>query len=323
MTRKTAILIFLGGIFLAQAATAASSLRGEIIALLPQTTGEVAYVDLQELRRSPHYRTIKQRVVPGRFADFERFVRRVGINVDTDLDWLAWGLISSAASGSDELFFGIVQGRFEEDRVRDYFKRNQLPIADHGGRSLYLYGASESAQGFALALLDRSTGVFGTRASVELILDTQQGASPGLPSNSSLAAQITEVNGRNPVWVVMDSHYTRLALSQLLPELAKFPEFDTAAAQFRSAQVRMNLGREASLTLDVKCAKPADAQTLSFLLRTGLTTQGWQTQQDAPELAAVLGRADVRSMGNRLRLGLTAKEDELRALLAKAVKLFP
>lgn len=322
MTRlKIATFLTLASLLLPLLLSGASSLRSEIIGYLPRTTGEVAYIDLQEVRRSPHYQTIKQRVVPARFADFERFVRLLGVNVDTDLDWLAWGLVSG--KGDAEYFFGIVQGRFDEDRIQGYYDANQLPTAEYLGETLYLYGEADSSQSYALVLLDRSTGAFGTRASLEMILDTRQGTSPNLNQNTAFAARIAEVNGRTPVWIVMDEYYTRLAMSQLLPELAKFQEFNTLASRFQAAQARITLGRDVNLNLTIHCEQPADAQTFAFLLQTGLTAQGWQAQQDAPELNTVLSRADVRSAGRLLRVNLVARESELRALLAKNVKLFP
>jgi hypothetical protein len=58
------------------------------------------------------------------------------------------------------------------------------------------------------------------------------------------------------------------------------------------------------------------------LLQTGLVVQGWRLQESNPELSAVLDRADVSSAGDRLLVRLSAREDELRALLDRPVKLF-
>lgn len=322
MKRLTPLIGILCALLLALSLSGASSLRSDMLALIPATVGEVAYIDLQEVRRSPHYALIKQRVVPERFGEFERFVRVLGVNVDTDLDWLAWGLVSTGEGVTDELFFGIVQGRFDEDRIQSYFSTYELPTVDYEGQTLYLYGESDSENSYALTLFDRSTGAFGTRQSLEYLLDTRNNLHPNLNQNADFAKKISEVNGRTPIWVVMDSQYTRLAMRQLLPELVKFEEFAIVADKFRFSQLRMSLGRDASINFEVECEQTADAQTLSFLLQTGLTLQGWQSEEEAPELSTVLSRADVRSVGNTLRLALVAREAELRTLLTKPIKLF-
>jgi hypothetical protein len=323
MKRFTPIIGVLCALLLAGSLAGSSSLRSDMLALIPATVGEVAYIDLQEVRRSPHYATIKQRVVPERFGEFERFIRVLGVDVDTDLDWLAWGLVSTGEDVTDELFFGIVQGRFDEDRVQGYFTTHELPTAEHQGTTLYLHGEADSPHSFAFALFDRSTGAFGTRQSLEYLLDTRNNLHPNLNQNADFSRKIGEVNGRTPIWVVMDSQYTRLAMSQLLPELAKFEEFATVADRFSASKMRMSLMRDASINLEVQCEQAADAQTLSFLLQTGLTAQGWQSEEEAPELNAVLSRADVRSVGSTLRVALVARESELRTLLTKPIKLFP
>lgn len=323
MKTFTPLIGILCALLLALSLSGASSLRSDMLALIPATVGEVAYIDLQEVRRSPHYALIKQRVVPERFGEFERFVRVLGVDVDTDLDWLAWGLISTGEGVTDELFFGIVQGRFDEDRIQSYFDLHELPAAEYQGQTLYIYGESDSENSYALTLFDRSTGAFGTRQSLEYLLDTRNNLHPNLSQNAEFSRKISEVNGRTPIWVVMDSQYTRLAMSQLLPELAKFEEFAVVADRFRFSQVRMSLRRDATINFEVQCEQAADAQVLSSVLQIGLIAQGWQSEEEAPELSTVLSRADVRSVGATLRVALVAREAELRALLTKPIKLFP
>ena len=307
----------------ALSAAGADRLRRDVLAMMPESVGEIAFIDMREVQKSPHYRLMKDRIVPARFADFERFVNRAGVSLDTDVDWLAWGLISGEQTGGEEYFFGVVQGAFSEIDIRNYYTANELATVDHRGQTIYLYGDSESPSAYAMTLLDTSTGLFGTRASIELILDTRDGLEPNITRRQAFSTRIAEVNGRSPVWVVMDDHYAQLALSQLLPDVAEFEEYEAVAQNFRAAKVRLTIGREVNLQLEVQCAQAADAQALAALLQGGLIAQGWQAEEEAPELAVVLSRADVRSVGDSLRLSILAREDELRALLSQNIKLFP
>ena len=304
-------------------ATGTSSLRGSILQFIPESAGQVAYVDMREVQSSPHYAQLRERVIPQRFADFESFVSRIGVDINTDIDWLAWGLMAVDDEGGDEYFFGIVQGAFSEIDARNYYAENELPIVEHRAQSLFLFGDSDSPGTFAFSMMDMTTGVFGSRAAIELMIDTRDGLNPNVTRNKLLADGIREVNGRAPVWVAMDSRYTQLALSQLLPAMAEFEQFDQVASGFKASRVRVTIGREASLQLEVQCGTASDAQVLAFVLQTGLDAQGWEAEAEAPELIQVLNRADIRSSGDRLRVSLLARESELVALLSKDIKLFP
>lgn len=322
MKRKRLLTLLTFGFLLPASVAAQSSLRSDVLAIIPASAGEVAFVDLIEVRRSPHYQVLKERVIPARFAYLERFVRSAGINLDTDLDWLAWVLVPPSAQNSNELFLGIVQGRFDRDRAQANFAQAGLAASSYRGQTLYDLSGGDSAPTLSFTFLDISTGVFGVRAGVELLLDARAGETGTLPQNSLLTALVNELNGKSPIWVAMDDYYTRLAFSQLLPELTKFQEFETVTRQLRSATMQLDVDRTAELELKTRFQQAADAQSFAFLLQTALAVQGWQTQTEAPELSAVLTRAEVRSIGDYMRVRMEAREAELQVLLTKQIKLF-
>lgn len=301
---------------------AAGSLRTDILYLLPKESGEVAFVDLQEVRRSPHYQTIKQRLVPQRFSQFERFVRSLGIDMETDLDWISWVQVAPGRAQPHDLFFGIAQGRFQPGQVEKFFREQEIPVESYRGQTLYPFGGGGGPGQFLLAFLDSSTAVFGTHASLELLLETRFGGRENVFQNETLSARIGEVNGRKPIWVVLDDYYTRLGVRQLVPDATEFPGFDRVANRLRSSYILADIGRDLTLDFHAWCGGVIDAQWFSLLLQTGLAAQGWRVQESNPELSAVLERADVTSAGDRLQVRLTARENELRALLGRPAKLF-
>src|SRR3970040_2301954 len=107
---RTWVLIALVAL-LAAVPAGASSLRTDVLFLLPEETGEVAFLDLQILRASPHYALVKSRLLPARFLHFERFLRSMGVEVDKDADWLAWALVPAGPERPQELFLGFAQGQ--------------------------------------------------------------------------------------------------------------------------------------------------------------------------------------------------------------------
>ena len=293
----------------------AGSLRADILQVLPVETGEVAFIDLQVVRSSPHYKLLKERLVPPRFAQFERFVATLGVDVDHDLDWLAWALTPPGPGQPSEHFLGIVQGQFKPERVQKSFETQKLATYERNGVTLYPFGGGRDASGLYFAFLDTSTAIFGFQRALEVFLDARIGAHDNLLRNAGMLSLINEVNGRSPVWVALDDYYTRLAVRQLLPEAARFPEFANVAKTFQASLMQVDVAREVTLNFQAWCKDATDAQAFSVLLQTGLTAQSWQEQEKNPALGRVLSTAVVRSSGERLELEVTADGETLQALL--------
>lgn len=296
-------------------ASAATSLRDDILYLLPRESGHVGFIDLHALRDSPEYETLKQHLLPERFAHFERFVGSMGLEVDKDLDWLAWDLVPAGQHYKQELFLGLAEGQFQPEMAEQFFTRSKLPMDTYRGQTLYPFGSGEAALWFTF--LDSSTAAFGTRAGLELLLETRFGAHPNLTQNESFLDHLNEVNGHAPVWVVLSDVYTRMAVRQLVPEAAKFDEFQRLANRLHDSVLQLDLGRDLTLHFQAWCAQPVDAQTFSLLLQTALLSQSWAVEKDNPELSGLLRRAQVRTAGERLLVNTTIEGKELEALLAR------
>lgn len=293
----------------------AGSLRSDVLFLLPRESGEVAFLDVQALRASPHYFRIKQRLLPPRFSNFEQFVRSLGVDVDQDLEWLAWAYVPPGPDHPSELFLGLAQGQFTPEKVEQIFLQKKLPLDAYRGQTLFPFGGGTSGQDLFFTFLDSSTAAFGTRPSLELLLETRYGAHENLLYNDTLLERLNEVNGHAPVWAVLDDYYTRLAVHQLVPEAAKFEEFTRVADRLRSSILRLSLDQEMTLSFQAWCAQPLDAQAFSLLLQTGLVAQSWKVQESNPTLSSVLGHVQVNTAGDRLELRVAIEEKELRALL--------
>ena len=313
--RKTALLAL--AVLLAAVPAGSSALRTDVLFLLPEESGEVAFLDLQILRASPHYALVKSRLLPARFLHFERFLGSMGVEVDKDADWLAWALVPAGPERPQELFLGFAQGQFEPEKVEDYYRKQKLPVVDYRGMTLYPFGSGASAEDLLFIFLDSSTAAFGTRASLELMLETRFGGHENLGKNEAIFSRIYEVNGDAPIWAVFDENYTRLAFRQILPEAAKFPEFSQAAERFRGGLLRVEPDREVTVTFQAWCAQPADAQSFSMLLQAGLLAQSWHVKESDPVLSAVLGQTAVNTAGERLELQVSIAESAFKALLER------
>jgi hypothetical protein len=319
MKKKGVFLPLIGFIVacLLAAPAGANSLRSDVLYVLPSESGEVGFIDLQALRASRHYDLLKKRFLPTRFSHFERFIRSMGVDTENDMEWLAWALVPAGPENSTELFVGVAQGQFLPESVADYFARQKLPTLDYHGQTLFPFGRGKSERGLLFTFLDASTAAFGTRRSLEGLLDTRLGERESLLKNEALLSQIYDVNGREPIWVVLDEHYTRLAVRQLLPQVAQFEQFGEVVTRFRSGSLYLRVDREVTLSFQAQCSAPEDVQVLSLLLQTGLAAQSWQVQESNPILSDLLRRTDVRTAGDLLEVSVYADENELQTLLSR------
>jgi len=315
MKLRAALGIVLTALWLAPLNAVAGSLRSDVLSLLPAESGEVAFLDLQALRGSPHYSLIKQRLLPPRLSNFEQFMRSLGVDADQELEWLAWAYVPPGPEHPDELFMVLAQGEFVPEKMEQGFLQKKLSLDTYRGQTLFPFARSTGGQDLFFTFLDSSTAAFGTRPSLELLLDTRYGAHQNLLYNDTLLAHLNEVNGHAPVWAVLDDYYTRVAVHQLLPEAGKFEEFTRVADRLRSSILRLNLDKEMTLSFQAWCAEPLDAQVFSLLLQTGLAAQSWIVRESNPALSSILGHMRVNTAGERLELRVAMEERELRALL--------
>ena len=301
--------------FLAPPAAAQSALRSDALYLLPQESSLVAFVDLQALRASPHHELLRQRLLTSRAAAYERFLRSLGIDPEKDLDWVAWVRVPLRSTPGREALLGIAQGRFRPELAEQFFLRQRLPVDAYRGQSLFPYRGEPGARDFLVTFLDATTLAFGTRAGLELMLETRFGGHPDLSRNQALIARVNEVNGRAPAWAVFDARSTPGAVRWLFPEVVKFDDYARVAGGFRASTLQIAFGLQTSIVFQVSCGSALDAEAFLHLLQTGLLAHSWQTQRTHPGLSGLLARVEVGSAGERVEARVTLEERDVTALL--------
>lgn len=303
------------GLLFAPPASAQSALRSDVVYLLPQESSQVVFVDLQALRASPHYKPLRRRLVTSRVAAYERFLRSLGIDPEKDLDWVAWVRVPVGSPPARTVLLGLAQGRFHPELAEQFFLQQRLPVSAYRGQSLFPYRGELRAQDFLVAYLDATTIAFGSRAGLELMLETRFGGHPNLTRNQVLTQRVNDVNGRAAAWAVFDAESTPGLVRRLFPEVAKFGEYPGVAEGFRSSALQIELQPRVPVVLQVWCGSATDAQTFSHLAQTGLLAQGWQAQSARPGLSGILSRVEVGSAGEQVEARVTLEESEVTALL--------
>ena len=331
LLKVAAALAFSAATLLGPQSARANRLGADIIALFPKEVGEFAYADLKKARTMPWFPQLQEQMLPERFRQFEKFLATAGVDPNTQVEELAWGLVAEmAASKSDvtsktdgaessalptgEQIVGVALGNYNPESTESYFKRQKLPTFKARNYTLYAFGTGSGPSDLFFLFIDSSTAAFGHRSVLEKMVEVRFGAEDGLLRNDKFFPLINEANGNGIVWAVLNPAYTRLAMQQLAPEIEQFPE----AAKLVGRMQNMLINVTASSGIDGKfqsiCASPEDANTMAQLLQAGLLYKRYQSK-DNPDMADMLDKARVLPSGDRVILNLTLTDEQMASLI--------
>jgi len=306
----------------------AGSLSADTIALFPRDTGEFAYADLKKARTMKWFPALQEQMLPERFRQFEKFLASAGVDPNTQVEELAWGLVPQSAAKQEgkamtgdvpesEQIVGIALGNFNPDSTEAYFKQQKLATSKSRGYTLFAFGSGVGPNDLFFFFIDSSKAAFGHKQLLEKMIEIRYGGEEGLLGNDKLYNLINEVNGSGVVWAVLDASYTRLAMGQLAPEVQQFPE----AAKLVQNMQSMIISATASSGLEAKfqavCGSPEDANTLSQLMTAGLLYKKYQASKDNPELGQLLDQASVTPSGERVVIRMSVSDDQMTSLIKR------
>lgn len=306
----------------------AGRLGNDIIALFPKNVGEFAYADLKKARSLKWFPQLQEQMIPERFRQFEKFLASAGVDPNSQVEELAWGLVAegmsaktegagSSAVPTGEEVVGVALGNYNPNSTEAYFKQQKLPTFKARGYTLYAFGTGAGPNDLFFFFIDSNTAAFGHRQVLEKMVEVRFGGEEGLLNNDKLFSLINEANGNGVVWAVLNPAYTRLAMQQLAPEVEQFPE----AAKLVSRMQNMIINVDASGSIDGKfqavCGSTEDANTLGQLLQAGFLYKRYQAQKDNPELAQLLDQAQIIPAGDRVTLRMSLSDDQMTSLIRK------
>jgi hypothetical protein len=327
--RRIVVISILAGMALAMPRPVrAGRLGSDVIALFPKEIGELAYADLKKARTLKWFPQLQEQMLPERFRQFEKFLASAGVDPNSQVDELAWGLIpegvtaknegtGSTAVPTGEQIVGVALGSYNPNSTEAYFKQQKLPTFKARGYTMYAFGTGAGPDDLFFLFIDSNTAAFGHRTMLEKMIEVRFGGEEGLMHNDKLFPLINEANGTGVVWAVLNPAYTRLAIQQLASEIQQFPE----AAKLVTRMQNMIITVDASNSVDGKfqaiCGSTEDANTLGQLMQMGLMYKQYQSKNDNPDMAQLLSQATVTPAGDRVVIRLAISDDQMTSLIRK------
>jgi hypothetical protein len=304
----------------------AGSLGADTIGLFPKDVGEFAYADLKKARSMKWFPALQEQLLPERFRQFEKFLASAGVDPNTQVEELAWGLVPEAASNKEgaaanvpasEEIVGIALGTYDPDSTEAYFKQQKLPTSKSRGYTLFAFGSGVGPNDLFFFFVDSNKAAFGYKHLLEKLIEIRFGGEEGLLRNDKMYALINEANGNGVVWAVLDPAYTRLAMGQLAPEVQQFPEATKLVQNMQSMIISVTAGSGLDGKFQAICASPEDANTLSQLMLAGLLYKKYQASKDNPDLGQLLDQTNVTPAGDRVVIRMSISDDQMTALIRR------
>jgi hypothetical protein len=327
LTGKFARCVAAAAVFVLLAAVArpakAGGVGADTIALFPKETGEFAYADLKKARTMKWFPALQEQMLPERFRQFEKFLASAGVDPNSQVDELVWGLVADGVVKKDggevpsgEMLVGIAMGNYNPESTQAYFKQQKLPTVKLDDYTLFAFGSGAGDTDLFFFFLDSNKAVFGHKALLEKLLEIRFGREDGLLRNEQMFSLINEINGSGVVWAVLDPRYTRLAMSQLAPEVQQFPEAVKLVANMKSMLITATASSGVDGKFQAVCGSTQDANTLSQLMTAGLLYKKYQAK-DNPDLGQLLDQTNVTPSGDRVLIRLSVSDDQMTSLIRR------
>jgi len=327
LRRRLIIRIALIALFALPSSARAGHVGNDIIAMFPKEVGEFAYADLKKARTLPWFPKLKEQMVPERFREFERFLASAGIDPNSQVDEVAWGLVATTSGGASETassvptgeqVVGVALGNYNPDSAEQFFKAQKLPTFKSRGYTLYAFGSGSGASDLFFFFIDSSTAAFGPRSLLEKMIEIRFGGDEGLLRNDRLFPLINEANGSGVVWAVLNPGYTRLAIGQLAPGIQQFPEAQKMISRMQSLIITLDSsGSGVDGHFQAICGSTEDANSLGQLIPAGLLFQRYQESQRNLDLAQLLDQIRVTPAGDRVDLRMSLTDDQMSSLIRR------
>jgi hypothetical protein len=306
-------------------AARAGSLSTQVIGMFPQNAGEFTYVDLRQARSLTWFPQLEKQMLPDHLRQFEKLLASAGVDPNSQVEELAWALVpaglpagaaQNTAVPTSEGVVGVALGPFWPEKVEAYFTAQQLAVVKVRGYSLYAFGGG--AGDVLFCFIDSNTAAFGQRKALERLIAVRDGEEPSLLNNEVLAPLISYVNGSGVLWAVLSAPYARLAIQQLAPQTAEFPQAQQIASNLRALTIEISAGSSIQAYFEAMCASPDDASSFAALLQAGLLYQRYKIANSDPHLAAMLDQAGVAPSGDRLDVTLGLTDDQVLGLIQRS-----
>ena len=284
------------------------------MAYFPADTQQIAYLSFAQLRSSQDYAQIRRHVLFQQLRGFQELLHSLGIDPEKDVDEVMLGWRGESPSGPGS--FGVAVGRFEPDKVREFFSKTQLPVQSYDGCDLYAFGSGADQDDTFFTFLDSTLAAFGRLHDLKALLDVREGYAPPLEASQAFEGYEAELAGTSPQWGILTG---RAAANVATPWLAggKKTSVDLTAFMQPVQAVLYRIDWDGGFTahISVVCKSPETAAGLFQLLNLLKSAPVFAAATGGSAPSPIIQNLDARQEGPRLELSASGPADALDQIL--------
>jgi hypothetical protein len=290
----------------------ASGLDTSVVEMFPKEVAELSYVDLKAARQQPWFAVAEQNLLPMRFRKLEFLLSNAGLNVETQVDALAWGTVPATKIGGSG-FVGVAAGHFSPGTVENYFSQRNLPVEDEQSEHLLNIGGNTSD--LYLVFLDPETAAFGQHAALAQLLAVRSQGNEGFAQNSVLTALVKDARQDSLTWSIWNKDYARAALQQLLPPKAQIPQTTVLLDHIQSLEFDVTDQDVLSARSEIVCSSPAEAFMLANLLQAAVAYRRHEVTQSGSQPSNIFDGIRVNAYSTRVEIEVPLGPDQLESAI--------
>jgi hypothetical protein len=299
----------------------AGSLTTEAVSIFPANTTEFGFTDLQQARALSWFPALRSQVLPAQLWQFEQLLASPGMDPDSHVEGVAWGVVSSAAqqappsqgaSAGGEMFV-VALGQFSPESTDAYFRSKKLTVVKVRDYPLYPVSGSGSGDLF-FSFMNSTVAVLGGRKELERVIGIRYGEEQSLLSNAELAPLIAEANGRSIVWGILNASSAQAEMEKIAPVVNAFPQSQALLSELRAFTLEIDADAAIRSRFEAVCASSGDADTFATLLRADQHYQRSAAGNANQDMSGLLEQATVASSGDRLDVTLDLTDDQVAGL---------
>jgi len=297
--------ILLTGLVLMSAAVWAMPLGTSTRAVIPSDIQQLISVDYRALHDSPTAMQLKEQVLPQSLKDFEKALKGVGIDSETDVDQLTFAAYRMGKQNNVRVV-GMAQGSFSAKVVLKRMRMKKIMPVKYRTSDLYSMG-----NGMVMNFLDENTLLFGDDSAVKGALDARDGYAQTIDTNSQMSDMMAAVDG-SPVWSLLDQQGTQNMMRSALGDASKVADYDTVKKRLLGSRYTMDFSSGVNFNLDVITSDSITAATMSSLVKAGML---YKKMNASPVEKTAIDALTVDSDSSKLTLHFKADDKQFQALM--------
>jgi hypothetical protein len=282
----------------------AMPLNSSARAVIPAELQQLISVDYRALKDSATAMQLKQQLMPDNIKEFEAALKGVGIDPDKDVDTLAFAAFRTAKGGTKAV--GVAAGPFAMKTVVKKMTLRKIKPTKYRTSNIYPMDG-----GMMMSFLDDSTLLFGEMSAVKLALDTRDGMTLSVDTNSTMADMMSDVDS-GPVWSILDQQGTQNVMRSALGEAAKVADYDSIKKRLLGSRYTMSFTSGVNFDLTVVTSDSVSAATLSSLVKAGLLYKK-MSASGAEKVA--MENTSVESDGSNVQFHFKSNDQQFQSLM--------